>query len=380
MRYYLAGGALRDILLGLAPREFDIVFDGSPEDLAREHAVIAVGGKTPVYLVKGRDHMPLDGTIAEDLQKRDITINALLMGEDGILHALPETYADLRDGHIRHVSPTAFFDDPVRVLRAARFAATLSGFSIVPETVGHMREAAAMPRFRTISAERVGRECMKAMAGHAPGTFPRALAAAGCLGPWLSPLDAAAAIPAGPELYHGSNSVLDHTAAVMDAVAAMPFTRALKPEQRVLAVWMALCHDLGKTATDPALLPHHIGHEQKGAAIAVNLAARLRLPKTWNKAGRLAAAWHMRAGNYRDLRPGTRVDLLSGLAASGMMDSFCALVMADTGDMALAETMRADLGVILSVSLKKKWRGLGAASGVKLRELRAQALAESRTR
>ena len=377
MRYYLAGGALRDILLGNHPSEFDIVFDGSPEELMREHASVQVVGKSiPVYIVDGRDHTPLAGTIAEDLSKRDITINALLMTDTGIIHALPRTFADLKNGCIRHVSLSSFFDDPVRVFRAARFAAILPGFWVVPETIEHMRESASQPKFHTVSPERIGRECMKAMTGHMPGIFLRTLAAAGCLAPWLSPLDSASAIPAGLARYHGNNSVLDHIVATMDSTAKIALGLELTTEQRAIAVWMALCHDLGKTATDPGLLPRHIGHEKAGAAIAAVLAARLRLPGTWEKAGGLAASLHMKAGRYRSLRPGSKVDLLVALARSGLLSSFCAMVAADADDVSLMDVMRKDADAVLRVSLPNVWRNKGEASGIHLRELRARILAE----
>ncbi|MCC8193948.1 MAG: hypothetical protein LIP28_04810, partial [Deltaproteobacteria bacterium] len=199
MRYFLAGGAIRDLLLGLKPTEFDIVFDGSAEDLARLHGTARHVGKASVtYIVDGRDHAPLAGSIPEDLLARDCTINALLLGEDGVVYALPQTFDDLRNGVIRHAAPDSFLRDPVRVFRAARFAATLPGFHVAPETVSLMRKTSRDNNFRVIAAERVGKECMKALAGHAPGTFLQTLSEARALSPWFSPLDRGQNIPAGP--------------------------------------------------------------------------------------------------------------------------------------------------------------------------------------
>ena len=186
MRYYLAGGAVRDILLGLVPHEFDIVFDGTVKDfLLRYPNAVRVGKATPVFIVDGYEYMPLYDTIQKDLIARDLTINALLMADTGRIHALPETFDDLRNGRIRHVSACSFPADPVRVFRAARFSATLPGFSIVPETLHHMRQTAALPAFATIAPERVGKECIKAMSGHTPGNFFRSLARADSLSPWF---------------------------------------------------------------------------------------------------------------------------------------------------------------------------------------------------
>ncbi|SBV94075.1 conserved hypothetical protein [uncultured delta proteobacterium] len=362
------------MLLGRSPTEFDIVFDGSPEETARFHENAPKVGKTAVtYIIDGRDHVPLLGTIAEDLLARDCTINALLLDENGMLHALPTTFSDLRDGIIRHASPTAFLRDPVRVFRAARFAAALPGFSIAPETTDRMREAAGHEHFRTVAAERVGKECMKAMAGHAPGNFIRALAAADALVPWFSPLETGNAIPAGPAKYHDDKSVLEHTTKVMDAIAAMP----LPEKDRALAVWMGLCHDLGKVTTPPETLPRHIGHELRGEALAGELARRLRLPGLWEKAGRLAASLHMKAGQYAVLRPGTKVDLLHALAASRLAAPFTALVAADSGDGSLRETMTRDMQTILAVTLPEEWRDKGPKSAAELRRLRVRVLKQA---
>lgn len=376
MRYFLAGGAIRDILLGIAPREFDIAFSAPSGEFLRLHKDARTVGKTTVtYIVDGREHTPLvNGSIAQDLAGRDLTINALLMDAHGVIHALPETFADLRDGIIRPASPDSFIRDPVRVFRAARLFAALSEFSLASETPNMMRIASAKPAFTTIAPERVGRECMKAMVAPAPGNFLRALAESESLAPWLSPLDAARAVAAGPEAFHGQASVFDHTCAVMDAVAAMPYARALPEKQRALAVWMALCHDLGKTLTPASLLPRHIGHETRGVPLANTLAQRLRLPKTWHKAGALAALLHMKGARYTSLRPGTRVDLLNALHASGLFAPFRALVMADSGDASLAESMLRDMRAMLAVTLPESWRNKGKISAAHLRELRAQAL------
>lgn len=370
MRYFLAGGAVRDVLLGRSPTEFDIVFSGGTPEEAAGGPARRVGKTAATYIIHGRDYVPLAGSIQEDLLGRDCTINALLMDENGVIHALPKTFEDLRCGVIRHAAPDTFHKDPARVFRAARFAATLPGFSIAEETVAVMRAVAAKPDFSDIAAERVGKECMKAMGGHAPGNFFRALAAANALEPWFAPFGSGAAIPAGPPQYYGDDSVFDHTVAVMDAAGAA----VLPDPERALAVWMALCHDLSKLATPWETLPRHIGHETRGQCLAETLARRLRLPKRWEKAGMLAASLHMKAGQYAALRPQTKVRLLQPLAASGMFAPFVALVMADTGDKTLEEVMRRDMAAMLAVSLPETWRDKGAQSAAELRRLRVLAL------
>ena len=374
MRYFLAGGAVRDILLGRTPTEFDIVFDGTPEDMVRQHGELRQIGKTAVtYLVNGRDHTPLLGSITENLLARDFTINALLLDENGIIHALPQTFADMRDGILRHASPQAFLNDPARIFRLARLTATLPGFSICPETMRLMQKAAEGEAIHALSAERVGKECMKAMAGHSPGNFLHVLSLASALSPWFSPWEKGESVPAGPALYHGDNSVLDHTRIVMDKLATMP----LSLNDRPLAVWMGLCHDLGKLTTLPERLPRHIGHESRGKALAQKLARLLRLPRRWEKAGCLAALLHMKAGQYHLLRPATKVDLLHTLAVSRLASPFIALVVADSGNAALYGQMTQDMQTILAVTLPEQWRGKGTVSGEVLRHLRIVALQSS---
>ena len=376
MQYFLAGGAVRDILIGVPPHEFDIVFDGTPEAFVRlQHAPVhTVGKNKQAYIVNGHEHTPLAGNIEENLTSRDLTINALLMTEDGVIHALPQTFADLSNRIIRHVSPKSFFDDPVRVFRAARFAAVFPDFTIAPETLAHMRSVANKCLLSNIAPERVGNECVKALGGPCPSNFFHALAATNCMAPWFSPLEKAHGIPAGPTKYHGKNSVFDHICEVLTRIAIMPYTQALSGEERKLAAWMGLCHDLGKMKTDPAILPRHIGHEKRGENMAAALAARLRLPMRWELAGRIASKLHMKGGQYEHLRPGTKADLLSTLAQNNLARPFCALIMADTDNATSGQMLLRDMEIFLSVKLPEKWWNMGANSAKKLRELRIKAL------
>ncbi len=377
MRYYLVGGAVRDLLLGIRPREFDIAFDGAVSDFLQASAKARKIGKgCPVYIAGGLEHTPLRAAdLAGDLAKRDFTVNALALDANGILHALPQSFADLRAGIIRHAATEAFGDDPARVFRAARFAAILPNFRIHPETLELMREAAATGALCSVAAERVGRECMKALAGNRPALFFSLLAEADALSPWLQELEAARNVPAGPSVFHGGDSVFGHTLDVMEKTLR---AADLPPEDRTLALWMALCHDLGKITTDPADLPRHVGHEKSGENAARILARRLRLPARWEKAGMLAARLHMKGGNYPALRPGTRVDLLHSLHAARLSEPFFAMAAADAGDSSIPGMARADLQRMLSVALPEAYRNRGSASAARLRELRALALAEIR--
>ena len=251
---YLVGGAVRDRLLGRTPREYDFAFDADEATfLQRNPEARKVGKSVSVFLLRGQEFMPLEGTLEEDMRRRDLTINALAEDRDGNLLGHPDALSDLREGILRPASPTSFRDEPVRVFRLARMACELPSFTVHPEAVAQMRAVAGEGLLGRIPAERVGRELMKALASPKPSRWLSVLAEGNCLSPWFRELETSMDIPAGPVAYH-SGSVMAHLMDVMDAVAGDP-----------LCVWMALCHDLGKIGTDPALLPHHYGHELRGA-------------------------------------------------------------------------------------------------------------------
>lgn len=364
MRIYLVGGAVRDQLRGVDPVDFDYVAVGGDEGELRAlvPGLTRVGQGIPVF-VRGSAQYTLSKftTIEDDLGSRDLTINALARDESGQVVAHPLALSDLREKILRPVAQDNFLADPLRAMRAARFAALFPDFAVHEDLLSAMRRVTPEALGR-VAAERVGQEVLKACAASAPGNFLRLLQAGQKFEPWLAEFREAALMPAGPPAFHES-SVLEHTAQVMDRCSGNP-----------LGVWMALCHDLGKTATRPELLPRHFGHEEAGADMAQALALRLRLPGRYSQAGRLAARWHMAAGVYADLRPSTRVRLLLELDKAGMLESFFALVAADGGGEHLARA-RCELGVIKSVRLPEKHRDKGPKSADILLQMRCEALA-----
>lgn len=426
MKTYLVGGAVRDLLLGRHVREHDVAFEGDAACFVRQNPrARKVGRDVDVYLVDGVEHMPLRGTLDEDLAARDFTVNALAMTEAGLVHAHPQALQDLAHRVLRPASPTALADSPVRAFRAARFAAQFPDFSVHPETLDQMRAVAASGALDALPAEQVCRETLKALAAPCPGRYLKVLHAGDCLLPWFSELAGADAVPAGPARYH-AGSVLDHVARVMDMAAVLAAHEAdgappLRPE---LVTWMALCHDLGKVTTAADVLPHHYGHEERGVALAHALGARLSMPNRFIEAGEMAARLHMRLARHGELRPGTRVDLLLELHLRGLLPAMRLLVLADgtgkgmdtgpdcalrraedaadvaaspsasgTGDAlapydppripdaclsrleALRRRTEAELATLLAVKLPPELRNKGAASGAHLRELRSMALA-----
>ena len=364
MRIYLVGGAVRDQFLGVDPVDFDYVAVGGDEEELRAlvPGLTRVGQGVPVFL-RGPAQYTLSQftTIEDDLCSRDLTVNALARDESGQVIAHPQALSDLQGKILRPVAQDNFLADPLRAIRAARFAALFPEFAVHEDLVSAMRRVtpAALGR---VAAERVGQEVLKACASPAPGNFLRLLQAGQKLEPWLAEFHEAGLMPAGPPAFH-ETSVLEHTARVMDSCSGDP-----------VGVWMALCHDLGKTATRPELLPHHFGHEEVGADMAQTLALRLRLPGRYRLAGRLAARWHMAAGVYADLRASTRVRLLLELDKAGMVESFFALVAADGGGDHLARA-RGELGVVKSVRLPEKHRDKGPKSAEILLQMRCEALA-----
>lgn len=375
MMYYAAGGAVRDMLLGREMRDADYVFDAPEETFIQRNpsARKTQSACRRIYLLRGQEFTPLgenEDALHANLAERDLTVNSLLLSADGVLHTHPNALTDLRERILRPASRTAFADDPVRVFRTARFAAQFPDFYLHESCLDQMR---ALPEsaLAAVAAEQIGKECLKACAAERPGNFLRALRDGACFSPWLCEFVGADDVVAGPSAYH-KGSVLEHTAEIMDLAATGAST--LAPEERALAVWMALCHDIGKCATPVEILPHHYGHEETGAAMARSLGLRLRLPKRWIKAGELAARLHMKGGRYASLRPGTKVDLLMQAHSARLFRPFIHLVAADAKESELPERMDRDRELILSVPLPPEWRGKHEASGSRLRELRCLAL------
>lgn len=364
VQIYLVGGAVRDQLLGRAIKDRDYVVIGGDEIALRQHlpGVKCVGRRHRVYLHRGAEYtLSAAPNIEADLLGRDLTINALAKGSDGHLVGAPNALKDLRSGVLRPVALENFFNDPLRVVRAARFSALLPEFKIDAALKRAMRVVGASGRLGEVSAERVGNEVQAAMAAPRPSNFLRLLAGTQTLMPWFEAWRAADTIPAGPPAFH-EGSVLDHTMAVMDRLAG-----------NALTVWMGFCHDIGKTVTDPDHLPRHYGHEHRGEHLARALGERLRLPQRFIRAGAAAARWHMIVGCYAQLRSGTKVDLLLNLQRLKLIPEMMALGAADKPGVDLNH-MAVDLETILAVHLSADELGRGPRTGALLRQRRCQAL------
>jgi tRNA nucleotidyltransferase (CCA-adding enzyme) len=365
MKIYRVGGSVRDELSGRPYKDRDYVVFGASEAefLQRFPRAKKVGGRACVYIVRGDEYTLSDAAdIASDLLLRDLTINAMARDENNQLLTHPLALSDLQSKTLRPVSTTNFFNDPLRVFRGARFAACLPDFKIHPSLPDAMSQVGERGGLDNIAAERVGNETLRACAGERPGNFLRLISKTGCLKPWFLEMADAAGIPAGPVPFH-NESVADHLSQVMDILSGSP-----------LRVWMALCHDLGKTGTDPALWPSHHHHDRIGREAALNLGRRLRLPRRFITAGAASARWHMAAGNYNRLRVTTKVNLLLQLHKLSLVDEMFALAVADQKP-AVRSQAKADLEILLAVKLPRKHFGQGSRSGEILHQLRCEAMA-----
>ncbi|MUM78461.1 tRNA nucleotidyltransferase [Pseudodesulfovibrio sp. F-1] len=365
MNVYLAGGAVRDLLLGRPVTDRDYLVTGATrqEFLRRFPEAREVGRSFPVFLLDGLEFsFPRKNFIDEELRSRDLTVNAMLLARDGSLVCHPNSLDDLWSRTLRPASLQSFLDDPLRVFRAARFWAKMPDFSPHQELVETMKLVAAKGLLDHLPADRVGQETRKALLCESPGNYLRLLAKTNCLVPWFSEFKQSMNIPAGPAPYHDTD-VLEHSCRVMDSLAG-----------DAVAVWMGLCHDIGKTITPTEMLPRHFGHDQAGMDMADALARRIRLPNALALAGRKGAQWHMTAARYRELRPGTKVDMLMDLHRCGILRRLFRLVNADqdVDDWHLAAR---DMRRVLAVRLAPEQRDLGPDSGARLRQLRAQSVA-----
>lgn len=342
---YIVGGFVRDQLLGRPAHDRDWIVVGSSPDAMLARGFKPVGNDFPVFLhpKTGEEyalarterksgsghqgfifHTDARVTLEEDLLRRDLTINALAQTADGQLCDPLGFRADLDARILRHIGP-AFGEDPLRVLRVARFAAQLAplGFTLAPETAALMRQMAQSGELATLTAERVWQETQKALASPAPARFFEILRDCGALAVLFPEIDALFGVPQPPQ-YHPEIDSGMHTLMVLTACAAL----TADPEIR----FAALCHDAGKALTPPEEWPRHIGHEARGVPPVTALCERLRVPKTTRELALLVTAQHGRVHQAMSMRPGTLLDLLESLDALRRPERFEAVLTACLAD------------------------------------------------
>ena len=327
-KIYLVGGAVRDELLGLPVGERDWVVTGStPEELIKQ-GYRQVGASFPVFLhPRSADEYALarterkDGhgyhgfsvdfhpgvTIEEDLQRRDLTINAIARSEDGQLIDPYGGQKDIERRILRHVS-NAFAEDPLRVLRVARFAARFAGlgFTIAPETLQLMKDITTSGELDHLVPERSWNEVQQALGSATPSVFIGVLRDCGALGVLLPEVDALYGIPQ-QEQWHPEIDTGIHLDLALDMAARMGCSAS--------AVFAVLLHDLGKALTPATELPAHHGHETSGLPLVEAVCQRFRVPNATRKLARQVCAHHLRCHRVLVMKPGKIMKLLDQLDA-----------------------------------------------------------------
>lgn len=345
MKIYSVGGSVRDQLLGLPVQDHDhVVVGATPEQLVAA-GFRPVGADFPVFLhpetreeyalarterktapgYKGFVfHTAPDVTIEDDLRRRDLTINAIARDADGTLIDPFGGVRDIRDRVIRHVSD-AFSEDPVRILRVARFAARFAGqgFHVAAETRALMKRMVAAGEVDHLVAERVWQELARGLMEAHPSTMFEVLRDCGALARIAPEIDRLYSVPQSarshPEIDTGV-----HTMMVLDTAAARGNPLPVR--------FAALVHDLGKGLTPASALPHHPGHEERSVAVVDTLCKRLRAPTEVGQLARIVARWHGAAHRALQLAPAELLALMDGTDALRRPARFSEFVEACTCD------------------------------------------------
>ncbi len=325
MRSYLVGGAVRDRLLGRPVKERDYVVVGATPAQMLARGYRQVGRDFPVFLhpetqeeyalartrrngdASGLPHADPAVTLEQDLARRDLTINAIAETPEGELVDPFGGEADLRQRVLRHVSP-AFADDPMRVLRVARFMARYAelGFTIAKETQALMGELTDSGRLDHLVPERLWQELSGALGEADPRPFFDSLRRCGALARVLPEIDGLYGVPQ-PTRWHPEIDCGEHT--MMALALACELSDSLEVR------FATLTHDLGKANTPLHILPSHYGHESRGQRLVERLCRRLKTPTRYRELAMCCASYHSYTHRLYELRPKTVVILLSGLDA-----------------------------------------------------------------
>lgn len=323
MEVYLVGGAVRDEQLGISAKERDWCVVGSTPEELRAAGYKQVGKDFPVFLhpESGEEYALArterktapgyhgfsfatspDVTIEQDLGRRDLTINAMAKDKNGNLIDPFNGLADIRDKQLRHVSD-AFQEDPVRILRTAKFAARFAslGFGVSPDTMQLMSRMTVNGEVDALGPDRVWKETEAAIAGSNPSVFFEVLRACGALASVYPEIDALFGIPQ-PAKWHPEIDCGVHTMMVIEQAATLSDSIDVR--------FAALVHDLGKATTPKQSLPSHHGHEKRGVNIIRAMAKRLPIPVPCRKLAVLVAEFHVHCHRAFELRPATILKVL----------------------------------------------------------------------
>jgi len=340
MKAWIVGGAVRDRLLGLPVNDRDWVVVGSTPQAMLEAGYTPVGQDFPVFLHPltheeyalarterkvGRGyhgfsfHAAPEVTLEEDLARRDLTINAIAQDPDsGALVDPFNGQADLRDRVLRHVSP-AFVDDPVRLLRVARFAARFADFRLAPETLALLRQMVANGEVDALVPERVWQELSRGLMAQRPDRLLDVLRDCGALARLLPEVDRLWGVPQPPE-HHPEVDTGAHLQLVLRQTALQHAPLTVR--------FAALCHDLGKGTTPRADWPRHIGHEARSVALTRALSERWRVPTDCRALAELCAREHGNVHRSAEFNAAALVRLLDRCDAWRRPERFAELLWA----------------------------------------------------
>ncbi len=336
---------MRDTLLGFTPKEHDWVVVGATPEQLESQGYKQVGKDFPVFLhPKTHEeyalarterktapgyhgfaiHAAPDVTLEEDLLRRDLTVNAIAQTADGQLIDPFNGQQDLADKLLRHVSP-AFSEDPIRILRVARFAARFAhlGFDIAPETRKLMRDMVTAGEVDTLVAERVWTETKRALDEKTPARFFEVLRECGALAILFPEIERLFGVPQ-PEKHHPEIDTGLHTLMVLEQAAR------LSSDTRVR--FAALVHDLGKGTTPKDQWPKHIAHEERGVPLVEDLCQRLRVPKSYRELAVAVTRYHLHYHRAAELKPATLLKLFNALDTFRRPERFELFILACEAD------------------------------------------------
>jgi tRNA nucleotidyltransferase (CCA-adding enzyme) len=377
MKRYLVGGAVRDALLGRPGGDRDWVVVGAHAQELLDAGYLSVGRDFPVFLhprtkeehalarterktgpgYRGFEmHADPGVTLEDDLLRRDLTINAIAQDEAGALIDPHGGQRDLAARVLRHVSP-AFAEDPVRILRLARFAARFIDFSVAPETLALMRAMVEGGEVDALVAERVWQELARGLMEPRPSRMFEVLRSCGALARLLPEVDRLWGVPQ-PVAHHPEIDTGVHLMMVLDMAARLEASLAVR--------FACLCHDLGKGTTPADALPRHLGHEGRSVTLLRELCARLRVPVDCRELAEVVAREHGNVHRSGELNAAAIVRLLERCDAPRRPERFREALLAcecdARGRLGLSESkypQRARLGTALNLAL-----GIDAAAVV----------------
>jgi tRNA nucleotidyltransferase (CCA-adding enzyme) len=402
MKIYLVGGAVRDKLLGYPFHEKDWVVVGATPEIMEQQGFTPVGKDFPVFLhPKTKEEYALarterktgrgyagfsfycgeDVTLEDDLIRRDLTINAMAEDENGLVIDPYGGQKDIANKKLRHVSD-AFLEDPVRILRIARFAARYHhlGFTVADETNALMCEMVHNGEVDHLVSERVWKEMERALGEAAPDIFIQSLRDCGALARLFPEIDALFGVPQ-TAIHHPEIDTGIHT--------LMSLQQAAKITSNICIRFATLLHDLGKGTTPKEEWPRHIAHEERSISLVKNLCDRIAAPKDYKELALIVAQWHTHCHRALELKPATilkTLQMTDAFRRPERFDQFLICSEADargrTGfedrDYPQANYFRGALAVCQSINAKEiSERGfIGKEFGDEINRLRLIALTD----